>query len=151
MILRWSDPAYGQHYLDGITHAVIARAVDWRDSARIIRMTADPDQPMMDVDGNVPDGVVDLAKAYQCQEVVHLVPRSLWAEPRTSDAKPPSVVSVLAYDGTGGPTLHTILCTWGAFLNDNGDTIDQWNVYMKNRHMWEHLLDLPAGTEDARS
>lgn len=149
MYIRWSDPAYGQHYLGGrhLDHAVIVGAYDWSSSQRIVRMVNDHDDRSASLvpEDNEVDNIVDLAKIHGCAEVVHTIRRSMWtpslAFPETPDSRAPSIVSVLAYDGNGSPTLHTILCTWGCFMNDAGDTIDQWNVYMNptNKRMWEHL------------
>ena len=151
MMLRWSDPAYGQHYREVGDHAVILGSWAWTDSPQLVRIVeaTETRPPSPDAAGVACSNhdIPDFGEIYQAETVWHVTPIAQWRADRNSEP-----VFCFILEAGPRPIVHAILCTWGAFLNDQGDTIDQWGVYMnkKNAHMWAHLTSGHTADGDAK-
>lgn len=125
MILRWTDPAYGQHYIDGVRHATLLGVWGWNDDPRVERMVraSSDGTPVSETPSRGSSEqpcIPDYASAYECAEVWHVTPAPLWRPDQT-----PAVLYMLVNSYDGAPAVHSIVCVWAALLNDQGDTIDR--------------------------
>lgn len=122
MILRWTDPAYGQHYLDSIDHVAVVGSWGWNETSAGRSCAADPTDVDRDI-GNTVE-IPDWGALYECATVHHSTPRSLWRDGTTPLAQYVHVTRRVD-DKRTVTEVHVFLCVWFALLNDRGDTIDQ--------------------------
>jgi hypothetical protein len=133
MILRWTDPAYGQNYLDDVEQIRFLSSWGWSDSpdARAMVEAAKNGTPVSHPvelrqthsNQDCPD-IPDYEAIYGVPLVWDLGNPTLWRPFQTSDQPPPVLAFIEVVYGDRDTEVWAIICIWMALLSGQGDTVD---------------------------